>query len=216
MEISYLGHSSFKLKGKDVTVVTDPFKPEFVGLKFPKVEANIVTVSHNHEDHNFTQVVEGAPFIIDFPGEYEVKGVSIFGYPSFHDAKSGAERGGNTIFLIEIDGINICHLGDLGGKLTDKLFEEISVADILLIPVGGLTTIGPVEAAEVVKQTEPLIVIPMHFKVEQMDESFAKFATVEQFLKEMGAENAEKLDKLSITKDKLPEETKVIVLERKN
>lgn len=216
MEIAYLGHSAFKIKGKEITIVTDPFNPDFVGLKFPKVEADIVTVSHNHEDHNFVQAVERAPFIVDSPGEYEVKGISIFGYSSFHDAKSGAERGANNIFLIEIDGINICHLGDLGGKLTDKIFEEISVADILFIPVGGIVTIGPEEAVEVIKQIEPLIVIPMHFKVDQMDESFAKLATVDTFLKEMGVENVEKLDKLSITKDKLPEETKVILLERKN
>lgn len=215
MEISYLGHSSFKIKGKETTIITDPFSSDFVGLKFPKVEADIVTVSHNHKDHNFIQAVEGAPFIIDSPGEYEVKGISIFGYPSFHDSKSGAERGINNIFLIEIDGINICHLGDLGVKLTDKIVEEISIADILLVPVGGITTIGPEEAVEVIKQIEPLIVIPMHFKVEGMDENFSKFSGVEQFLKEMGVENAEKLDKLSITKDKLPEETKVVVLERK-
>jgi len=215
MEITYLGQSSFKIKGKDATLVTDPFKPDFVGLKFPKVEADIVTVSHNHLDHNFTAGVEGAPFVVDRPGEYEIKGVSIFGYPTFHDAKLGAERGENTIFLIEMDGISICHLGDLGCKLPDKILEEINVADILLVPVGGEVSLNPTEANEVIKQTEPLIVIPMHFKLEGMKEDFAKFATVDQFLKEVGVESPERLDKLSVTKDKLPEETKIILLERK-
>lgn len=95
MEITYLGHSSFKIKTKTAVVVTDPFPSEMLGFKFPKTEADIVTISHQHEDHNCLKLIEGDPFIISEPGEYEVKGVSVFGYPSFHDSASGAERGEN-------------------------------------------------------------------------------------------------------------------------
>jgi len=212
MEISFLGHSSFKLKGKTTTVVTDPFSSVMVGFKFPKTTADIVTVSHQHQDHNCSSAIEGEPFIICAPGEYEVKGVSVFGFPSFHDTKSGAERGENIIFLIEVDGIKVCHLGDLGVLSSAKIMEEIIGADVLLIPVGGVYTIGPKEAVEVVNQLEPKMVIPMHFKSSGKNE---ELSSVEDFLEQMGAEQTERLDKLSLTKDKVPEEMKVVVLERK-
>lgn len=216
MDITYLGHSSFRIKGKTATVVTDPFSPAMVGFKFPKTEADIVTVSHQHEDHQNTPAVEGNPFLISLPGEYEVKGVSVFGFPSFHDNHSGSERGGNIIYLIEADGLRLCHLGDLGDGIPQKVLAEIIGVDVLFVPVGGVATIGPEEAVEVINQIEPLIVIPMHFKAPDINEQvFGKFAPVEKFLAQMGAEGVEKLDKLSISKDKLPQETKVVVLERK-
>src|SRR5437764_763688 len=109
MDITYLGHSSFKFKGKKTTVVTDPFDPTMVGLKFPKVEADIVTVSHGHPDHNATSLVGGSPFIVSGPGEYEIMGVSIIGVDSFHDGVKGKERGRNTIYNIEVEGIHIVH-----------------------------------------------------------------------------------------------------------
>lgn len=216
MDITYLGHSSFRIKGKTATVVTDPFSTAMVGFKFPKTEADIVTVSHQHEDHQNTLAVEGNPFLISLPGEYEVKGVSIFGFPSFHDNHSGSERGGNIIYLVEADGLRICHLGDLGDGVPQKTLAEIIGVDVLFVPVGGVATIGPEEAVEVVNKIEPLLVIPMHFKALGINEQvFGKFAPVEKFLAQMGAEGAERLDKLSVSKDKLPQETKVVVLERK-
>jgi L-ascorbate metabolism protein UlaG (beta-lactamase superfamily) len=217
MEITYLGHSSFKIRGKSTIVVTDPFNPEFVGFKFPKTEADIVTVSHNHPDHCFVSVVEGGPLVIDQPGEYEVKGVSIFGYSSFHDLKKGAERGKNNIFLIEIDDLRICHLGDLGEGLSSELIEEIGVADIVCIPVGGGVTLNPDEATELISQIEPSIVLPMHFKAPGINEkTFGDLKTREDFMVKIQSEDKIVLDKLTITKDKLPEETKVILLERKS
>jgi L-ascorbate metabolism protein UlaG (beta-lactamase superfamily) len=216
MEITYLGHSSFKIKGKNATVVTDPFFPEMLGIKYPKTEADIVTVSHQHRDHNFIETIGGGPFIISLPGEYELKEVSVFGYPSYHDSKKGEERGQNTIFLIEIDGIKICHLGDLGGPLSPKTLDEVSIADILMIPVGGKVTLNAKEAVELIKQAEPLIVIPMHYKTPQLNqEKFGDLSDVDVFLKEMDATTPEKSDKLILTKDKLPAETKVILMERK-
>lgn len=212
MEISYLGHSSFKIKTKTATVVIDPYSSEMVGFKFPKTEAEIVTISHQHKDHNFVQGVGGEPFVISMPGEYEVKGVSILGYSSYHDAKAGAERGKNTIFVIEAEGLTICHLGDLGSLPSSEVMEKIVGVNILMVPVGGTYTIDPEGAVEVINQIEPAIVLPMHFK----SPGITNLADLGEFLAEMGAEQAERLDKLSITKDKLPQETKVVVLERKS
>ncbi|MBU2577711.1 MBL fold metallo-hydrolase [Patescibacteria group bacterium] len=217
MEITFLGHSSFRIKTKTATIVTDPYSSEMVGYKFPKTEADIVTVSHQHEDHNKVANISGEPFIVSLPGEYEVKGVSIFGFPSYHDEEKGGERGTNNIFMIEAEGLKVCHLGDLGALPSSEVLEEIIGIDVLMIPVGGVSTIGPSEADEVVTKLEPLIVLPMHYKDKGINEKvFQEFAAIDKFLSEMGAEQAEKLDKLSVTKDKLPDETKIIVLERKS
>ena len=119
MDIFPLGHSSFRIKGKSVTVVTDPFDPQMVGFPFPKhISADIVTVTHPHKDHNNVGAVEGNPFVIQGPGEYEVKGVGVIGMSSYHDEQKGKERGLNTLYHIEIDGINVVHLGDSGIMLS--------------------------------------------------------------------------------------------------
>lgn len=216
MEISFLGHSSFKIRGKTATLVTDPYSPQMVGLKFPKVEADIVTITHQHEDHNQKDQVLGSPFVVSGPGEYEVKNVSIFGISSFHDSSEGSERGQNTLFLIEMDGIRIAHLGDLGYKLSDRQLEELNGVDILLVPVGGIYTLDPRQASEVISQLEPKFVIPMHYNFPGLNSAvFGKMSTVEDFLKEMG-EKGQYLPKLQISREKLPEETQIIVLERKN
>lgn len=215
MEITYLGHSSFKLRGKSAVLVTDPFDPDFVGLKYPKTQADIVTISHPHKDHNFSEIIEGGPFIISSAGEYEIKEISVFGFSSFHDAKSGEERGKNVIYLIEMEGLKICHLGDLGSSLSSEIIEEIGVADILMLPVGGKVTIGSAEAAELIRQIEPSLVLPMHYKTSGLKESFDDLAPVEEFLSKMGVETPEKTDKLVVSKDKLPEEMKIILLERR-
>lgn len=211
-----MGHSSFKIRTKTASIVTDPFLPTMLGFKFSKTEADIVTVSHQHQDHNAVSMIDGNPFVISGPGEYEVKDVSVFGYPSFHDAKSGEERGENVVYVIEADGLRICHLGDLGSSIPAQILEELSEVDVLMIPVGGKVTIGPKEAVDLISQIEPGIVLPMHFKAEGINETnFKDLAALDVFLKEMGAEGAEKLDKISLSKDKLPEETKVVLLERR-
>jgi L-ascorbate metabolism protein UlaG (beta-lactamase superfamily) len=215
MEITYLGHSSFKIKGKKTSVVTDPFDSALVGLKFPKnVEANIVTVSHDHKDHNAADQIGGSPFIIRGPGEYEVQGISIIGVPSYHDDQKGKERGKNTIYSIEVDGVHICHVGDLGEMLTDKEVEALGTVNILLIPVGGTFTISAKQAAELIAEIEPSIVIPMHYGREELNQKeFADLDPVSVFTKLMGAETVVPQPKLSITKDKLPEQMQVVVLE---
>lgn len=216
MDITYLGHSSFKIKTKTATIVTDPYDSDSVGFKFPKTEADIITISHSHKDHNNLEAVSGTPFVIDMPGEYETKGVYVFGYSSFHDPKGGEERGRNAIYIIETEDLRIAHLGDLGVAPSIEVMEEISGVDVLMIPVGGVATIGPKEAVELITKIEPRIVIPMHFRAEGIGETFKDFAPVDDFLSEMGADKPEVLDKLSLSKDKLPGEIKVILLEIKS
>jgi L-ascorbate metabolism protein UlaG (beta-lactamase superfamily) len=219
MEICYLGHSSFKIKGKEVTLVTDPYDSTgapYLGFRFPKVEADVVTISHSHEDHNAAGLVSGNPFVISSPGEYEIKGVSVFGFSSYHDEKLGKEYGANTIYLIEMDGMRLCHLGDLGERLNDEKLEEIDGVDILMVPVGGFYTIGPKVAVELITKVEPKVVIPMHFKTEFSGSELDKLVSVAEFLKELGVEQVAPLPKFLISKDKLPQaERQIVILERK-
>jgi len=214
MEISFLGHSSFLLKGKEVTIVTDPFDPKKVGFKFPEVGADIVTVSHEHPDHNFVKGVSGEPFVISGPGEYEIKGVRVFGIPAFHDEKKGAERGKTTLYLIEMDDLSIVHLSDLGQKLEHDRVEELNSVDILMVPVGGTYTIDAETAAEVVAQLEPYIVLPMHYQIPELTGLSKKLDPVDKFLEQMGEGNVRREKKLKINKSSLPEDTEVVVLER--
>ena len=171
----------------------------------------MVLSTHTHEDHSNTPAVSGQILTITGPGEYEVKGVSVTGVQVYHDKKEGEERGKNTIYNINIDGLNIVHLGDLGHVLTESQIEELGQTDILLIPVGGVYTINAKEAVEVITQLEPKIVIPMHYKIEGLK---FELEGVEIFLKELGIETPAPQPKLSITKDKLPDEMQVVVLEK--
>lgn len=214
MEILSLGLSSFRIKGKGATVITDPFDPTMVGIKFPKIEADVVTVSHNHDDHNRSDLVGGSPYVIRGPGEYEVKDVTIFGISTFHDSTSGSERGVNTVYQIILDDLTLVHLGDLGHKLTTTQVEEIGTPDVLFIPVGGVYTIDGHEASEIVSLLEPKIVIPMHYRTPFMNNAvFGKLAVVDKFLQEMGKPQTVPQPKLSISKDRLGEELQVVVLE---
>ncbi len=189
---------------------TDPFCKE-IGLTPPRGAANIITISHQHRDHNNYDALTGEPLVIKGPGEYETKGISIKGILSFHDNKEGKERGTNTIYIIEIEGIKICHLGDLGEeKLNDTQIEEINGVDILMIPVGGIFTINGEDAVEIINQIEPKLVIPMHYKIPGLN---IKMDGVDVFLKEMGVGKKEVVDKLTIKKKDLPqEETEVVVM----
>ncbi|MEK7188811.1 MAG: MBL fold metallo-hydrolase, partial [Patescibacteria group bacterium] len=206
MDITSLGLSSFKLKGRTVSVVTDPYDSAMLGIKFPKVDADIVTISHDHPDHNKFDQVTLTKKIISGPGEYELGGVSVIGLPSFHDDKKGSLRGKNTIYVIEIDRIRIVHLGDLGHTLEDKLIENIGSVDILFIPTGGDYTIGPKEAVMVVSSLEPKIVIPMHYKIPEMKgEMWAKLSSVEEFVSQASLP-IEKVAKFVIKKEDLTDE----------
>jgi len=209
MEISWLGHSCFRIKGRQATVITDPYSPE-LGYSLGKPTAQIVTVSHQHPGHSYVQGVGGEPRPVLGPGEYEISGVLIIGVATFHDADSGSKRGKNTVYLMEVDEVSVCHLGDLGHVLTDEQAEQLDNVDVLLLPVGGVTTINASVAAEVVRQLEPKAVVPMHYKTEVLKR---ELAPVERFLKEMGLKEINSQPKLSFTKASLPVSTQVFLLD---
>jgi L-ascorbate metabolism protein UlaG (beta-lactamase superfamily) len=210
LDVTWLGHGCFRLRGRGAAVVTDPYPPS-IGLKLSRLDANLVTVSHEHENHNYTQVVRDA-YEIRGPGEYEVAGVSVIGVPSYHDSEKGAKNGRNTIYLIEIDDVRVCHLGDLGTALDDAEAEAISAPDVLLIPVGGRTVINAAQAAQVVRQLEPRYVVPMHYAIPGLK---LELDPLDRFLKEMAVTAAEPQPKLSVQASSGEYETKVIVLEPK-
>lgn len=215
MDIYWYGQAMFKLKGKSASVVIDPFNPDFIGLKLPKaseLEADVVLKTHNHGDHNFLEAVPGDPLKITGPGEYEVKGISIVGVGVYHDKSQGSERGTNTVYNINIDGLNVVHVGDLGHTLSEEQIQEIGEADILMVPVGSVYTINAKDASEVVAQLEPKIVIPMHYG--GLAGLKVTLDSVDLFLKEMGAENVTPQNKLSVAAGKLPEEPQVVLLNK--
>ena len=212
MIIQWIGHSCFKIQtknnGNEVTIVTDPYD-EATGLKMPKIQADIVTVSHNHHDHNNIDAIKGDPFIISTPGEYETKEILFYGIPSYHDDKKGAERGNNTIYKLVSEEVHIAHLGDLGQVLTDEQIERIGSVDVLMIPIGGNYTIDYKKAIEIISQLEPRIVIPMHYKYNGLKEDIS---TADEFIKNCGLPS-EKMDKFKIVKKDLPPDTtKLIIL----
>ncbi len=215
MDITPLGHASFKIRTKAATIITDPYDSAMVGLKFPKnIEADVIIVSHDHQDHNAVAQIAASPFVVSGPGEYEVKGVHIRGIASFHDDAQGAKRGKNTLYHIEADGLRLAHLGDLGHTLSSSDIEQLGEVDILFIPTGGTFTIDAKQAAAIVNDIEPAIVIPMHYGRRELNQKeFGPLAPVSDFVKEMGKIGLMPQTKLSVTKDKLPEEMQVVVLE---
>jgi len=212
MDVTWLGQSCFRLRGKNAAVITDPYPPT-IGLRLPRQEAAVLTISHEHENHAYTQAVRDGAYEIKGPGEYEVAGVSVLDFATFHDTEKGAKRGRNTVYLIEIDDVRVCHLGDLGHALDDEDAEKVSSVDVLLVPVGGRTAINAVEAAEVVRQLEPRFVVPMHYAVPGLK---VELDSVDRFLKEMAVPASEAQPKLSVQSTASSEwETKVVVLEPK-
>src|SRR5258708_7160376 len=213
MDITWLGHSCFQLRGKHVTLITDPFFPKQGSPQeerplLGKINAPIVTVSHNHPGHNNSAAIGGDPRVVRGPGEYEISDVLITGVASYHDDKHGKERGRNTIYVIHMDDIAICHLGDLGHTLQEEQLEAVADADVLLIPIGGHTSLDATQAAEVISQVEPRIVIPMHYHsaIGETASSLSKFC------REMGIETLNPQSKIVVTRTNLPGETQVVIL----
>ena len=212
MNIKYLGHSSFYLKTKEAKVVTDPFTSE-IGLTMPKVEADIVTISHSHSDHNNLDAITGDYLTVDWPGDFEKQNVRIRGIAAFHDDQKGELRGANILYRIDAENMNILHCGDLGHVPTEAMLDSIGNVDILMIPVGGQYTLDPKQACQVIAKIEPSIIIPMHFgRPELKQETYGQLADIEAFLKEYGAVDAPRMDQLTIKKEDLTEERRVIVL----
>jgi L-ascorbate metabolism protein UlaG (beta-lactamase superfamily) len=211
MEITWLGHSCFRLRGKEVTIVVDPCDKS-TGYSIGRPTGDIVTVSHDHAGHNNVGAVPGTPRVIQGPGEFEIAGVLITGIQTFHDGQKGGKLGKNTAYVFELDDVRVCHLGDLGHVPTADQVEELGGVDVLLAPVGGGNTIGATAAAETVSLLEPKLVIPMHYKTPAAK---AQLDPLDRFLKEMASPGAAKetQPKVSVTKSTLPSETKVQVLE---
>lgn len=207
MEITWLGHSCFRIKGKEVTLVTDPFD-ESIGYPLGKLTANIITLSHNHPGHNYVSVVEDSPKVLSRPGEYEIGGVFFTGIGTFHDSEQGESRGKNTTYLIEMDDVRLCHLGDLGHVPSPRQIEDLGNIEVLFTPVGGISTIDAKMAAEVVRFLNPRIIIPMHYRTEVV----TWLEPLDKFLKEMGMNEVVSQSRCYITRSNLPSETQVIVL----
>lgn len=216
MEIRWFGQACFLVKSKDGSLVIDPFSEE-IGLKLPKLSADIVLVTHQHPDHNNVSAVlpekKEKPFVISGPGEYEISGITIWGLASFHDKSEGAERGTNTIYKIRAEEMNLCHLGDLGHILSDNQLESIGEVDILFVPVGGVYTIDGKEAVEVIGQIEPKIVIPMHYQIPGLA---SNLGSLDSFARQEGVVDLEAKDFLKISKNDLPsEERETVILKPK-
>jgi L-ascorbate metabolism protein UlaG (beta-lactamase superfamily) len=209
MEITWLGHSCFRIKGRQATVITDPYSPDFA-YSLGKHTARIVTVSHQHPGHSYVRGIGGEPRLVTGPGEYEISGVLIIGVGTYHDAEKGKKRGKNTVYIMEVDEVSVCHLGDLGHVLTNEQVEQIDNVDVLLLPVGGVSTINAATAAEIVRQLEPCAVIPMHYKTNMLKK---ELAPVDRFLREMGLKEVTSQPKLSFTRASLPPSTQVFLLD---
>lgn len=203
-----MGHSCFLIRGKEKTIITDPCHPD-LGYRLGEPEADIVTISHSHPGHSYIEGVANDPRQIRIPGEYEIGGTVITGVASFHDNRKGEVRGKNTIYVIEMDGVTLCHLGDLGHPLESHLIEELGDIGVLFLPVGEVSTIPIDTAMEIVRQLEPPIVVPMHYKTEAFT---GNLSPVSKFLDTMRIKDLEARPKLSITSSSLLGSTQIVVL----
>lgn len=213
MKIEYLGHSCFKLtESTGTSVVCDPYSSQ-IGYAMPKVQADAVTVSHGHYDHNAVKNVTGNPVVIDKESSYSLPGVEVDAIKSFHDQSRGKLRGENVIFKFRMDGIDVCHLGDLGEACSPDLIETILPVNVLLIPVGGNYTIDAEMAKEYVDRIMPDIVIPMHYRTKETKIDIDK---VDEFLKLFDDEVVEEAEgsSLELSRSDLGGETKITVLRR--
>jgi L-ascorbate metabolism protein UlaG (beta-lactamase superfamily) len=208
MEITWYGRACFRLKGREATVITDPCPPS-TGFVAGKHDVDLLTLSHDHKDHTYTRSIT-AGLTLTRPGEYEYHSVLVTGVRAFHDGSRGTDRGGNIVFSVELDGVHVCHLGDLGHLLTEEQLSELGPVDVLLVPAGGNFTISPAEAAEVVAQVSPKIVIPMHYAV---DGGSTDLLGPDTFLHEMGITDPVRQPKAAVTPSSLPDESQVVLLE---
>jgi L-ascorbate metabolism protein UlaG (beta-lactamase superfamily) len=211
MKIKYLAHSSFLVTADNgVKIITDPYQPGR-GLNHGAITetADIVTISHEHGDHNYVSTLKSNPKVLRESAE--VKGIKFRAVPAAHDDKGGSQRGKNTVFCFSVDGINICHAGDLGHILSDTQVKEIGKVDVLLIPVGGFFTIDAGTASKVCKQLEPKIIIPMHFKTEKLD---FPITGVDDFIKGKSNVTRSNDSEIEFKADNLPANARIIVLKQ--
>ena len=213
MKIQWMGHASFLLTSSDGTkVLTDPYESGgfggAVGYREINVPVDLVTVSHDHGDHNHVKGL-GDPKVIAGVGTRSERGIQFVGIASFHDQREGKDRGSNTVFCWEMDGISVCHLGDLGDALLPAQVAEIGKVDVLFMPVGGFYTIDAAQAAAVVNQLKPALVVPMHFKTEVLNFPVAGVKDFTRLCKKVRFLESSEFE---ISKESLPQETEVWVL----
>ena len=208
MEITWLGHSCFRLRTDDLAIVTDPF-PDSSGLSMGAPSAIAVTVSHQHENHNHWPGVSGNPKVMSGPGEYDLSGIYITGTMT-PGGEGDPEGKRNSAYLIDMDGLRLCHMGDVSGALATRQVEELTPTDILFLPTGGICTVEVPQAIEMVQALEPKIVIPMHYKLPGLK---GDLKTLDIFLREMGLRDVEPQTRLNVTASNLPQEMRVVILE---
>ena len=208
MEITWLGHSCFRLRSDDLVVVTDPF-PDSLGLRFGETRALAVTVSHQHPNHSYWQGVQGDPKVLRTPGEYELSGIYIAGAMTPRGEGDPPEKR-NTAYLIEMESLRLCHLGDISGPLSTQHVEELKPVDVLFLPVGGVCTVGIPQAREMVQTLEPRVVIPMHYGLPGLE---VELGGIDLFLREMGLGDLEAQGRLNVSASSLPSDMRVVVLE---
>jgi L-ascorbate metabolism protein UlaG (beta-lactamase superfamily) len=210
VDLSWLGHACFRLRGRDVTILTDPYAGDDWGYPPLALSANVVTISNDHPHHAAISAVEGHPHVLRGPGEYEIGGVLIWGVRTSRPPETHMR---NTAFIIQIEELTICHLGDLAtAPLTSDELTHIKDADVLLVPVGGNCTINAQQAAGVVSQVEPKLIVPMHYATEET-RGHLVLDDVNRFCKELGATEAAPRSRLSITPSSLPSEPTVMLME---
>ncbi len=211
MRITWIGHACFFIEAPEGRIVTDPFAEE-MPYAFPKLEADLVTVSHDHFDHNAADRVGGAPLVVRAIGTFEISGISFEGIPGFHDDEGGAARGENILYAFTLDGMRIAHLGDLGALLSDEQQAALSGVEILFIPVGGNYTIDAKQAASIIGDLPSArLVIPMHFKTAAIADW--PIATVEEFESLMDNVRRIGASTIEVTRESLPEQREVWILD---
>jgi L-ascorbate metabolism protein UlaG (beta-lactamase superfamily) len=215
MKIKWLGHASFLITSEDgKKIVTDPYTPGR-GLSYEPINesADIVTKSHDHADHNNIKAVSGNPAVLVKAGAQTLKGLEIKAVSLFHDESQGSQRGNDLVFCFKIDDLNVCHLGDLGHLLSPEQISEIGRVDLLFIPVGGYFTIDAKAASEVARSLKAKLIFPMHYKTAKAD---FPISPVDEFLKDKKNVRKLKTSEFEVTKETLPKETEIIVLQPAN
>ncbi|MFC1925946.1 MBL fold metallo-hydrolase [Chloroflexota bacterium] len=211
MKIKWLGHASFLITSdKGLKIITDPYSVGG-GISYKKIEesADIVTVSHKHGDHDNVASVKGKPAVVDVLGKKSVKGIEFLGIPSYHDDAGGKQRGKNTIYRFTVDGIKICHMGDLGQQLDASQINEIGEVDVLLLPIGGHFTVDARGANKISNKLKPKVVIPMHYKTAKCE---YPIAGIDEFIEVRIIVSQLDTAEVELEKDRLPGETQTVIL----
>ena len=211
MDITWLGHSCFRLRSGDVSIITDPYSSS-LGLDMGSQQADAVTVSHDHPHHAYSEGISGDPRVLSGPGEYELSGVYITGVMT-PPSETDPEGKRNTAYLIEMERVRLCHLGNVSSTLTSRQAEELTPMDVLFLPVGGGSTISTSQAAVMIHALEPRIVVPMHYSIPGMESS--RLSDLEPFMREMSLRETQPQNRLNVTATNLPAELRVAVLERR-